>query len=123
MSGQLPAQNIRVESRDGKAVIVRLDTLQTGETKETVEWKAEPKTVLQNELDEVTKYLVWMDSKINRLQEERKGKRQLQKELQKAIDDLDSGIIIETGIPDASAAPVQTLPKAEPKKKAKKTKE
>lgn len=113
------AQKVKVEARDGKAVIIRKDT--TGnETREIAEWKENPRDILAAELQEVDKYLLWLDAKIDRLQEERKGKRQEQKDLTKAIADLDAGILIETGIPGAKAAtaPETTpAPKAAPKKK------
>jgi len=118
------AQKVKVEARDGKAVIVRKDT--TGnETRELVEWKENPRQVLADELEEVDKYLLWIDGKIQKLQDERKGKRQEQKDLQKAIADLDAGILIETGIPGAKAvtAPEQTpTPPPAKKKTTKKAK-
>lgn len=116
------AQKVKVEARDGKAVIVRKDTTGT-ETREVAEWKENPRQILEKELEEANKYLAWLDGKIDKLQEERKGKRQEQRDLQKAIADLDAGLIIETGIPGektAAPAPETTPPpkKAETKKKS-----
>lgn len=115
------AQKVKVEARDGKAVIIRNDTI-GNETQELAEWKENPRQVLATELEEVDKYLLWLDAKIDRLQEERKGKRQLQKDLQKAIDDLDAGILIETGIPGAKAAPAPEQTPTPPTAKKKTTK-
>jgi peptidoglycan hydrolase CwlO-like protein len=127
VAGILPvsAQKVKVEARDGKTVIIRKDT--TGnETREISEWKENPRSVLQTELNEAEKYLSWLDEKINNLQTERKAKRQEQKDLQKAIADLDAGILIETGIPGAKVAPAptpeQTPIKPTKKKTTKKTK-
>lgn len=117
------AQKVKVEARDGKAVIVRKDTIGT-ETREVSEWKENPRQILSKELEEVDKYLAWLDGKIDKLQEERKGKRQEQRDLQKAISDLDAGLIRETGIPGektAVPAPEQTPAPKQPAPKKKST--
>lgn len=125
LAATLPAwaQKVKVEARDGKAVIVRKDTTGT-ETREVAEWKENPRQILSKELEEVEKYLAWLDGKIDRLQDERKGKRQEQRDLQKAIADLDAGLIRETGIPGektAAPAPEQTPPPKKPAQKKKST--
>lgn len=119
-SSALFAQKIKVEARDGKTVIVRTDTLESGEITELAEWKAAPRDVLQKELNEVKKDLEWLDGKLERLQKERKEKRQKEKHIEKAIYDLDNGLFIDTGLPDEKTAPVGTETPAPKKKPAKK---
>lgn len=115
-------QKIQVQARDGKAVIVQRDTTATGEVQETSSWVANPRKVLQESLDKTEKRLSAIPQQITRLQAEQKALKQQQRELKKAIADLDAGILIETGIPGAKAAPAPEQTPTPPPAKNKTTK-
>lgn len=119
-------QKLIIENRDGKAVIVTRDTLPTGETVETVQWKADPTAVLEGQLKDANRLIDWTEQRIQQLQAELKGHQRDKQELEKALDDLSKGIIIDTGKPDdvqpapatknASTAPPPKTKKARKKK-------
>lgn len=115
------AQKVSIENRDGKAVIVTRDTLESGATRETVDWAANPLDVLTAKRDESVKYLDWIDGKINRLKEERKQKNQEVNDLDKAIIDLQNGLLIDTQKAAPTPVPKETTP-ANSAPKAKKSK-
>lgn len=105
---QASGQKLRIENRAGKVVIVRTDTNSAGETREIAEWKANPGQVLQNELDATNQYLEWIANELKRLQNEQKTKQDQQKDLKKAIADLERGIVPKT---PAKPKPVKPKPK------------
>jgi hypothetical protein len=114
------AQRIKVENRDGKAVIVRTEINAAGETKELAEWRADPIKVLQDELSTINKQLVASYAQIQRLQEAAKGRETIKAEIEKAISDLEKGLQLETGIPDETTPAPKAAPKKKTTKKAKK---
>lgn len=113
------AQKVSIENRDGKAVIVTRDTLESGATRETVDWAADPLQVLIRTRDESLKYMDWIDGKINRLKEDRKQKNQEVNDLDKAIIDLQNGMLIDTK--KVAPKPNEPAP-VQPASKAKKSK-
>lgn len=113
-------QKLRIENRDGQAVIVTRDTSSTGETIEKAEWKADPKIVLEKQLADVNQYLIWLDGKITRLQAEQKQKMQERADIEKAIIDLDRGIEQPSEV--KKAGPSEKKTPSGPTKPAKKNK-
>lgn len=113
-------QKLRVENRDGKAVIVTRDTTSTGETVEKAEWKADPKNVLEKQLLEVNQYLEWLDGKIIRLQADQNKKMQERADIEKGIIDLERGIEQPSEVKKADPGSKNTTtPTTKPKKKSK----
>lgn len=114
-----PQTGIFIENRNGQAVIVTRDTLPTGETRETVDWKADPTTVLTAQLKEVNDRIEWIEGKIDRLRIELKQRKQEAKDLERALDDLAKGIL-EPSAPNAPPPAHKSVDP--PPKKAKKKK-
>lgn len=117
----LLAQTVTVENRDGKAVIVTRETNPEGETIEVVAWKADPKSYLHGELKKSKNQTVILKKQAKRIQEQIKAQKVLQTDLEKAIANLDAGLL-ETSIPDARTpvpAPdkkTSAKPKRQPRK-------
>ena len=109
---------IYIENRNGQAVIVTRDTLPTGETRETIDWKADPTTVLTRQLEEANRQIEWIEGKIDRLRADMKQRKQEAKDLERALDDLAKGIL-EPSPKEATPAPKSADP---PPKKTKKKK-
>lgn len=110
---------IYIENRNGQAVIVTRDTLPTGETRETVDWKADPTTVLTAQLKEANDRIEWIEGKIDRLRIELKQRKQEAKDVERALDDLAKGILEPSAPKESTPAPKSADP---PPKKAKKKK-
>lgn len=115
-------KKVGIENRDGKAVIVTRDTTETGETKETIEWKSNPTDVLTKQLKDVDRYAEWLQTRIEVQTAELKQKLQEKSDLETALQELQKGIIIETGrpeeiVPDPTPAKSKSADQPAPKKK------
>lgn len=120
---------ITVQARNGKAAIVTRDSQQNGEVIEIVQWKNNPGKALQSELDKVKKDLDQSETavlkskeSISKEQAKQRALKQRATELQKAIDTLLSGVIIESGIPDKETTQPKTTTEKSKKKATKKPK-
>lgn len=120
---------ITVQARNGKAAIVTRDSQPNGEVIEIVQWKNNPGKALQSELDKVKKDLDQSETavlkskeSISKEQAKQRALKQRATELQKGIDTLLSGVIIESGIPDKETTQPKTTTEKSKKKATKKPK-